>query len=68
MEHFVIAAGGLHIEIAALQILGDWLEDSGWTSSMAEANIASSGVVKYFMKATNDKRNRLAHQVTSAES
>jgi hypothetical protein len=52
MEHFVIAPGGLHIEMAALQILGDWLEDSGWTSSMAEANIASSGMVNSFIKCT----------------
>ena len=28
-DHFVIVLGGLHIEMVALKILGDWLEGSG---------------------------------------
>ena len=27
-QHFVILLGGLHIEMAALKILGDWLEEA----------------------------------------
>ena len=36
-QHFVFILGGLHIEMAALSVLGDWLEDSGWTSAFIQA-------------------------------
>ncbi len=29
-DHFVIVLGGLHIEMAGLKVIGDWLEDTGW--------------------------------------
>ena len=29
-DHFVLILGGLHIEMAALKVIGDWLEDCGW--------------------------------------
>ena len=41
--------GGLHIEMAALKAIGNWLEDSGWTSALTEAGIASSGKADSFM-------------------
>ena len=43
-QNFVILLGGLHIEMVALKMLGDWLEDSGWTSALVEARIANPGV------------------------
>ena len=45
-QHFVILLGGLHIEMVDLKILGDWLEDSGWTNVLIEAKIANPGVGK----------------------
>ena len=30
--------GGLHIEMALLNVLGDWLEGSGWAAILASAN------------------------------
>ena len=65
-QHFVFILGGLHIEMAALSVLGDWLEDSGWTSALIQVNIASPGVVNSFLKGSNVKRTRRAHQVTAA--
>ena len=41
-DKFVIMFGGLHIEMAALKSLGTLLEDSGWTSAIVEAGLASS--------------------------
>ena len=35
--------GGLHIEIAALKTLGDWLRGSGWVRALVQAEIAKSG-------------------------
>ena len=52
--------------MAALSVLGDWLEDSGLTSALIQANIASPGVVNSFLKGSNVKRTRCAHQVTAA--
>ena len=52
--------------MAALSVLGNWLEDSGWTSALVQANIASPGVVNSFVKGSNVKRTRRAHQVTAA--
>ena len=62
--NFVILLGGLHIERVALKMLGDWLEDSGWTSALVEAKIASAGVANSFVKASNVKHARRAHQLT----
>ena len=47
-------------------MLGDWLEDSCWTSALVEAKIASAGVANLFVKASNVKRARRAHQLTAS--
>ena len=33
-DNFVIMMGGLHIEMACLRIIGDWLQNSGWTGAL----------------------------------
>ena len=38
--------GGLHIEMAMLKLIGDWLDVSGWTYVMTSANVTSDGVIK----------------------
>ena len=60
----VVMFGGLHIEMALWSVCGDLLEDSGWTTALAEAGIASSGTAESFLKVTNLTRTRHAHQVT----
>lgn len=52
--------------LVALKILGNWLEDSGWTNALVEAKIANPGVANSFIKASNVKRARRAHQVTAS--
>ena len=47
-------------------MLGDWLEDRGWTSALVEAKIANLGVANSFIKASNVKRARRAHQLTAS--
>ncbi|KAL8614538.1 hypothetical protein ACOMHN_066368 [Nucella lapillus] len=51
--------GGLHIEMAALRTLGDWLQGSGWV----QAEIATA---YSFLRASHVLRTRRAHQVTAA--
>ena len=57
--------GGLHIEIAALTMVGDWLKDSGWVEALVQAEIASAGTADSFLKASHVTRTRHAHQVTA---
>ena len=65
-DKFVIVLGGLHIEMAAFKVLGDWLDGSGWTSAIVAAEVASGGVAESFIKASHLTRTRRAHQVTAA--
>ena len=65
-DHFVIMFGGLHIEMAMLKLLGDWLEGSGWTNALVQADIASSGTANSFIHAKHVTKTRHAHQVTAA--
>lgn len=48
------------------QVLGDLLEDSGWTSALVQANIASTGTADSLIKASHVTKTRHAHQVTAA--
>ena len=50
--------GGLHIEMALWSVLGDLLDESGWTAALTEADVASSGVADSFIKATHLVRTR----------
>ena len=43
----VVMFGGLHIEMAALKILGDWLRGSGWVQALVQVDIASPGIADY---------------------
>ena len=56
---------GLHIEIAANRSLGTLLENSGWTSAIVEAGVASSGAAESFLKVSSVTKTRQAHQITA---
>lgn len=66
-NEFVLILGGLHIEMAVLEMIGDWLDKSGWVDSEAliQANIASSGTAESFLKVSHVTRTRWAHQITA---
>ena len=63
---YIIILGGLHIEMAALSVIGDWLEDSGWVEAFTQAKVASAGTAESFLKASHVTRTRHAHQVTAS--
>ena len=58
--------GGLHIKMAALKTLGDWLQGSGWVQALVQAEIATAGTANSFLRASHVLRTRRAHQVTAA--
>ena len=65
-EKFVILLGGLHIEMAALTTLEDFLDGSGWTHALTQADIATAGTAESFLKTSHIKRTRHAHQVSTS--
>lgn len=65
-DKMVVLFGGLHIKMAALKTLGDWLQGSGWVQALVQAEIATSGTADSFLRAAHVARTRRAHQVTAA--
>lgn len=61
----LIMFGGLHIEMAALRSLGTLQQDSGWTNSIVEAGVASSGTTESFLSASSVTKTGQAHQITA---
>jgi len=64
-DKVILMFGGLHIEMAALKSVGSLLQDSGWTSALVEAGIASSGTAESYLSASSVTRTRQAHQITA---
>ncbi|KAL8616011.1 hypothetical protein ACOMHN_014973 [Nucella lapillus] len=58
--------GGLHIEMAALRTLGDWLQGNGWVQALVQAEIATAGTADSFLRASHVLRTSRSHQVTAA--
>lgn len=65
-KHVVIMFGGLHIEMAAFNALGKWVDGSGLIEALTNASVASPGVAESFLSASHVTRTRRAHQVTAA--
>ena len=65
-KRFVIMMGPLHIEMAALKTIGDWLKGSGWCSALVESEISSSGTAESFLHASHISKTRHAHQVRNS--
>ena len=64
-DHVILILGGLHIEMAGLKVIGDWLEDYGWVEAIVQAKIASTGTADSFVKVSQVTRARHAHQVSA---
>jgi len=65
-KKFGLMLGGLHIEMTALKLPGDWLDGSGWTSALVAAEVATGGVADSLIKANHLTRTRRAHQAKAA--
>ena len=44
--------------MAFLKVIGDSLDENGWTAALVEANIATPGRAESFIKATSVPRSR----------
>ena len=65
-DKFVVMFGGLHIEMAAMRTLGDWLQGSGWVEALVQAEITTASTADSFLRAAHVARTRPANQVTAA--
>ena len=64
-DKMVVMFGGLHIEMAALKTLDDWLRGSGWVQALVQVEIATSGTAESFLRAAHVTRTRRARQITA---
>ena len=62
-DRIVWMMGPLHIEMAFINVNGDWLHGSGWCEVLNKANISTPGRVESFLKGSHVKRSRYAHQL-----
>ena len=51
--------------MAALKLLGDWLEDCGLVEVLVQSKVASAGTAESHIKVSHVTRTRHAHQVTA---
>ena len=58
--------GPLHIEMAFMNAIGDWLEGSGWVQVLENANFSTTGRIESFLSGKKVKQTKYAHQVTLA--
>ncbi len=58
--------GPLHIEMAFLDAIGNWLDGSGWVDVFERAKISTTGRIESFLNGRKVKRTRYAHQVSLA--
>ena len=65
-EKYVVMMGGLHIEMALLSAMGDWLNGSGWVAVMTTANVTTEGRADALQKGSYTSRAQWTHQVTAA--
>ncbi|KAJ8872245.1 hypothetical protein PR048_025847 [Dryococelus australis] len=62
-EKIVVMLGGLHIEMAALKMLGNLLEKSRRVEVLVEAEVATGGTAYSFLKVAHITGTRSAHQM-----
>ena len=60
IKNFVWMMGPLHIEMALLKTIGDWLEGSGWLGVFNKAKISTLGRIDSFFLGSHVKKSRYA--------
>ena len=58
-----VRIGPLHIEMAFLNAINDWLEGSSWMTIIERASMTTVGRIDSFLSGSKIKRSSYAHQV-----
>ena len=64
-DRYIVMMGSLHIEIASLNMIGQWLTNSGWECVLVQADITIPGRANAILKASHVTRSRYTHQITA---
>ena len=64
-DRYIVMMGGLHIEMASLKMIGQWLTNSGWGCALVQADITTPGRANAILKASHVTRSRYTHQITA---
>lgn len=64
-DKYAVMLGPLHIEMAGLKMIGEFLEGCDWCIATAQANVASEGTADSFIHALHVAKTRWAHHVTA---
>ena len=64
-DKLIIMLGHMHTEKVGYQILGDWLDGSGWITILTNAGVLTSGTANSLINVSHICRARYAHQVTA---
>ena len=64
-DKYVVFLGGMHVELTVDKCLGNWLEGSGWTTTVTNSGIASGGTADSFLKTSHLGRTKHAYQLTA---
>jgi hypothetical protein len=67
-QKLVVMFRGFQTELAARKALGTWLEDSGWTSALVQAEVTIPDTAHSFLKASHVSSTRHARQVHCAKN
>ena len=65
-EQFVVFLGGMHIEMTAFRLLGNWLDSSGWTTAIINSGVAAGGTADSLLAVSHFGKTKYAHEVTAA--
>ena len=64
-DRYIVMMGSLHFEIASLNMIGQWLTNSGWECVLVQADITIPGKANAILKASHVTRSRYTHQITA---
>ena len=65
-EQFVGFLGGMHVEMTAFRLLGNWLDSSGWTTAIINSGVAAGGTVDSLLAVSHLGKTKYAHEVIAA--
>ena len=65
LDSYFVFLGPLHSEMLCGNMLGDWMQDSGWVEMLIDADVTSPGRAEALVKGSHVTWTRYAHQVTA---
>ena len=58
-DKVVVMFGGLHIKMAALKTLGNWMDGSGWVQALVQAEIITRGTADSYVQPMSPTQGEL---------